>query len=298
MYGSVLILFYCLMMSSSMVVVNFLERTLNPISVLFYTFSLSFIILFFFNFKEYKTLRHKIRKHFLLIIYLNITTALTWLLEFLALSKISGAISNGFIFGTLPLAIAIFNILTRKYKRVISFDLLTPVLISIILFLIAAIRIHNATFEQQEIQISIGILLAFLSGVFGAGTIILSKKAYKVEFSTASAVQIRFPVLIILSLIYLIFHPALFTLNKFDYVKLIILSLTTVVLPLLILQMGIERTKLITVSLIISVIPVLTFFLQLFEPKHYYNAIEFSMIIILCLLIALNVTIKYKKDML
>ena len=279
------------MMSGSLVFVNFIERDLNPFSTLFFTFTFSFILLAVFQFNKNKLIIETVKKHFILIAVINITTGLSWMFEFIALKSVSAAVVNSFSYGIIPIVIAATT-LTKTNRKSIFFDFICIALISISLFLIALIRINYTDIPGDQYQLILGTLISLIGGIFCGINILLLKKMYITKLDTISIMKIRFPLLIIISGIYLCFHSNCIILSSLDYVKMVILSFTTIIMPLWFLQEGVKRSKPLSVSMLLASIPAVTFFIQLLEPNAYFS----YKIMIIVLILSLSIAVGVIKD--
>ncbi len=294
MLGVLLIFSYCILISASLVFINFLERSLNPVLTLFFTFFFAFILLVFFDIKNFKSIKKQLRQHLLFIFFINFSTALNWLLEFIALKHVSAGVANSFIYGAQPIIMLGLLIGFTKPKHHLSYDGLFSLAIIVILFFMGFIRINEHGVHDKA-TLLIGIILSIFSSIFGVISVFIAKKLHQEGISTIDLVKIRLPLLILMSFIYLGFHPKLLLMPVGNYLSLLVLAIVTVILPLLALQQGINRVRPFTVTLILSSIPAITFFLQLFEPAFYYNRLIFILGLVLSATIAFSVIMKYKK---
>lgn len=278
--GGIFIFLASILLALSTVLAHHITQGVNPIVIVFYSFSIAFI---FFNIIGLKnqTFFNLIIKNLKFVMFVNISTAIDWLLIFIALKYINAALINCFVFGVAPIATLILDFKSYNTKIKIIQDTAVCVLISILLFALSIIYYQNNNMNITADHIKLGILLSCISGMATGATVYGCKKLQNCGFNTNSVMRSRFVVIIFIALIWIIYKNIDISLSFSAMNNIVLLSFIFIILPTFFLQKGIELTIPVSAAIITSLIPALTYVFQMFEPNSVFELKEMITITIL-----------------
>ncbi|PWU19550.1 MAG: hypothetical protein C5B49_05590, partial [Bdellovibrio sp.] len=247
---------------------NIVQRR-DPVLVMFCTFLIAFL---FFNGVGNRTVFSKVRKSASLwkdVLLMNFTTALSWFGFVLALQELEPAIVSVICFSLGPVLTALLNSTFRPGRILLRVEVLSSLGMTFsVLFLVAtAVMGTTGVGKINSIQAFLGIAWA-VSSAFGImGNTFYSKRLSAKGMSASETMAVRFPLLLVLGVATLIKSKTAVPLDGHFFLEVLLLSVSTVIIPLYLLQLGIESIEPITVSLVMSLTPVVTYFLQLFDSR-------------------------------
>ena len=165
-------------------------------------------------------------------------------------------------------------------------ELVFTIVIAGLLFLVGYHELNVSDYSSEIIR---GMLIAFFSSLFAAWTIIFSHRLAHAGVSSTETLSQRFYALwLVAGMLLCIFLESLsfsFSMLK-NYVPIaIFIAILSFILPLFLLQKGIERVDPMFVSFLSPLIPLMAFSLEMFSDRYVYDPIE------LCLLLALALVI-------
>lgn len=293
--GEVFVFSSSVLLALSTVFAHYLTKGINPLVIVLYTFSIAFIL---FNLIE---LRNKsflllVKANWRWVIFVNITTALDWLLIFIALKYISAALINCFVFGLAPVVTLLLTLKTYSSKKLFLKDLITCILISLLLISLSIVYYqNNSSSSFSNTDIFLGIFLSCISGIATGATVYGCKVLHSLRFSTNLVMRSRFLIIIIMALVILTFNHVSLYLPTSSVTNIILLSFLFVVFPTFLLQKGIEHTLPVVTTIITSLVPVLTYLFQFFEPGFIFRWKELFIIVILSSIVILATFLKQKN---
>ena len=282
--GLMLVILYCIVTALSTVVVSASEKMYGPLLI---TFSSATVTIFWFNSLQLRSL-YRLRKvyknHGRLIVLLNISTAVMWIGTFIALNVLNPDVFTAFFLGGLPVFIFLINWPSLVWNTRTRIELIFTIAIAGLLFLIGC---HVLDVSDGSIHIIHGMLISIVASFFAAWTIILSHKLAHAGVSTTETLSQRFYALWLVSGIALCVFPAALPASVvIHYIPIaIVVAILSFILPLFLLQKGIERVDPMFVSFLSPLIPVIAFSLEMLSDRYVFDPIE------LCLLIALAMVI-------
>lgn len=282
--GFFYVLGYCVLGSAIDVFLSSLLQSINLFVLIFWTFAftwLGFILIsavfFQINFK-------KLIKSYQLILLLNIATLGSWLGLFLGLKWTEPSILVAILFGLGP----IISVFVETYKK-------NPVgkkniFISLLLFLIVIMLIvlavdgqRNVTFSSNlsfVIALSVTCILTALSMSLGT---YISKYLSKQGINAVNIQAFRFPLLLVVCYFLLPNAGLLETLPSNFWLYLPVIVILGNMIPLWMLQKGIEKSSVLTISIIINISPCITFALELLDPSLNFSHYKLAVLVILFL---------------
>lgn len=291
--GEVFIFSSSVLLALSTVFAHYLTKGINPLVIVLYTFSIAFILFNLIELKN-KSFLLLIKANWRWVIFVNITTALDWLLIFVALKYISAALINCFVFGLAPVVTLLLTLKTYTSKRLFLKDLITCILISLLLISLSIVYYQNNSSNSSfsKMDIFLGIFLSCISGIATGATVYGCKMLHSLRFSTNLVMRSRFLIIIIMALVILTVNHVNLYLSISSITNIILLSFLFVVFPTFLLQKGIEHTLPVVTTIITSLVPVLTYLFQLLEPGFIFRWKELFIIVILSSIVILATFLK------
>lgn len=292
--GIFLALLYCITSAFSLILVNRYEQHLEPITLLFYNFSITAFVFIVFVAPKSRVTTALSKKNFSSVVWVNMATIFAWMPVFYSLKYLDPAIVIGIIFGTIPIASIVIGKLTQQENTIARLDLVFALLILSILGLMSYDVIHHATNATAD-PIALSLALAFLAGCGTAWCVQRMKKLNSVGFSATQVMAVRFFGIIIFSIIFLWVKHAPFLLSIKECGQVLTIVLLSAVLPLYLLQKGIEYTTPVTVSFILPLQPLITYVLQWWQGEFHLSFALFALIMSLSAIILVSAFFKAKQ---
>ncbi|RTL00627.1 MAG: hypothetical protein EKK57_06750 [Proteobacteria bacterium] len=285
--GKIFVLSSSILLALSTVFAHYLIKGINPLTMVLYSFSISLV---FFNLlaTKDKTFLSLVKANLGWVIFVNITTALDWLLIFVALRYISASLINCFVFGAAPIAALLLTFKTYTSRKIFFRDLISCILICFLLIILSICYLDTNVIAPDSIKnILWGIFLSSISGLATGATIYGCKKLQLLGFSTISVMRSRFVIIIAIALILILLDNIPLALPFSSIIDIVILSFLFVIIPTFLLQKGIERTLPVVTTIITSLVPVLTYIFQFFEPDFVFSWNEILIISALSIVVIL-----------
>lgn len=291
--GELYILGSSFFLALSTVITHIFTRESNPVLIVFYSFSIAFLLLFFIRLHHTKLLLQEVAKNWSLVLANNLSTSIDWILIFIALKYTSGSLVNCFVFGIAPIATLLLSIKSYTSKRQLIKDALTSSIICLLLFLLSRLYYQQVDYSVKT-NLILGIGLCCLSGVATGITALTCKSLFHRGFSNLDIMKTRYILLIITAYFILIILKIDFTIDLLFLLKMLCLSVIFVLLPAILFQKGIKRISSVSVIIINSFIPAMTYFLQLLDPNYRLDIKE--LILILLLSMTILIAILYRRN--
>jgi drug/metabolite transporter (DMT)-like permease len=267
--GILFVLIFVVLGAFQEVYLGHLVQKVSPILVMTVTFAMALVFFNFWVLKRQLLSVVSIKKHFKLITALNVTTALSWFGFMMAIKYLEPAIVSCICFSLSPILTSAFNPFFNRGNKVLAGEVVSAIgmALGVVILTYSSVAGVSGLGTQPTSDILFGIMAATISAFGIMGNTFFSKKMSVSGFGTMHTMSLRFYLLIFLGAISLLVFPPNVPITIAFTLEMLILSVSTVILPLFLLQIGIERLEPITVSLLISSMPVVTFFLQFFDQR-------------------------------
>lgn len=202
----------------------------------------------------------------LAFVSLNCVTAISWIGLFVGLKYAEPAIVVTFMVALGPTATAWLNALIRGQGRLPKSDVVASVLIAAVgSYMVWIAASGNAGIEWGP-RSSLGIFLAIVAGLSLSLTSILVKLLFDRGLSSRQVLAHRFYGAILL-LLGLSDHSSILQELSQHWLAIVMIALSTIVVPLLLVQEGIRRVEPFTVNMVLSTAPIITFLFQYFDSR-------------------------------
>ena len=269
--GWLFVITYCVVTAASSVIVNYSEVMILPVILLAYSFLISAIYFNVINIRKYHSIVKMYKSNFGLVVGLNIATAITWAATFSGLKYSQPDIFVGLAYGFLTICITLLTISNKKAWSLIKIELIFAALI----FLVMVLLVVDDFYVAANIStVLVSIFAALIMAIAGAFGIIYQHQLARLKYSATQVLAIRFNLLVIISLFILLAVSHVSTTIISYWYLIILVALSSVMLPLYFLQKGIERIDPVFVTFIIPFVPIMTFVLELFNPKFQFSWVE------------------------
>lgn len=232
-------------------------------------------------------------KAILPLVKLNLSSMLAFMGFYFALKYIEPAIVSSLEMGVGPLFVVLIAILQRQPINIGNSIIAVATMLTTILLIYAVYTGQSAVKIHWDIYLLLGIIASITAGLGAVLCAIYSKQLSNIGWTSSMILSKRFYGIVLLSLI--------FTYDLiFDYIAdnigwILLITFSGVLIPMYLLQKGIQYCATFVVMMSLSFIPVITFFLQMFDPRlQWSNLTLIGVILLLCLGI-LSVYIERKE---
>ena len=292
--GLIYVISYCVVTAHSTLVVSGNEQVYGPLLITFSSVTITIIYFNFFQIKRLIRLREIYMKHARLIILLNITTAVMWIGTFIALDSLKPDVFTAIFLGGLPVFMFIITLASSSsWNKTRCLELLFTIAIAGLLFMIGY---HELELSNYSSDILLGMIIAFFSSFFAAWTVILSHQLAHAGVSTTETLSQRFYALWLVAGVALIIFPESLSFSYSMIIHFIpivlVVAILSFILPLFLLQKGIERVDPMFVSFLSPLIPVMAFSLEMFSGRYVFDPIELCLLIVLAMIIVIATIVK------
>lgn len=226
---------------------------------------------------------------------LNCVTAISWVGLFIGLKYAEPAIVVTFMVALGPTATAWLNALIRRQGRPPKSDIAVSVLIAAIgVYMVWIAASGNAGIEWGS-RSSFGIFLAIAAGLSLSLTNILVKLLFDLGLSGRQVLAHRFYGAILLLLALSDPSSILREISQ-HWLAIIMIALTTIIVPLLLVQEGIRRVEPFTANMVLSTAPVITFLFQYFDSRIVPSLYTFVGNVLITAVAVANVYLQYRRS--
>lgn len=231
----------------------------------------------------------------LAFVSLNCVTAISWVGLFIGLKHAEPAIVVTFMVALGPTATAWLNALIRRQGRPPKLDIAVSVLIAAVGIYMVWIAVSGNAGIEWGSRSSFGIFLAIVAGLSLSLTNILVKLLFDRGLSGRQVLAHRFygAILLLLAL-----SDPSSILPEFSqhWLAIIMIALSTIIVPLLLVQEGIRRVEPFTANMVLSTAPVITFLFQYFDSRIVPSLYTFVGNVLITAVAVANVYLQYRRS--
>jgi len=258
---------------------------MDPLIIVFYTFSIAFILVNLIYINKTKDLYVNIKTNFKYVLLINISTAIDWLLIFIALKFINASLINCFVFGVAPITTLMLSFGKYNSSKIFIKDFIICMLVMFILIGLSMAYYKNHIQSTSNFDLFLGVILSVASGVATGVTAYGSRLLYEKKFTTSMVVKSRYVVIILLTLTIILLKSISIEISLTKLLSLSLLSFLFIIIPAFLLQKGLEKILPVLAVVISSSIPVLTYLFQFIEPSFIIKINELIYVIMLSIVI-------------
>ncbi|WP_245284890.1 EamA family transporter [Bradyrhizobium sp. th.b2] len=235
------------------------------------------------------------KRSLLVLVSLNVVTAISWIGLFIGLKYAEPAIVVAFMVALGPTATVWLNALIRRQGVPPASDVVVSVTIAAIgCYMIWISASGNAGMEWGT-RSSFGIVLAIVAGLSLALTNILVKLLFDRGFSVRQVLAHRFNATILL-LLGLVDYSSLVLEISQHWLAIATIGLSTIIVPLLLIQAGIRGVEPFTINMVLSTAPIITFLFQYFDSRIVPSSHTFVGDVLITAVASGNIYLQYRRS--
>nr|QIG99344.1 EamA family transporter [Bradyrhizobium sp. 6(2017)] len=235
------------------------------------------------------------KRSLLVLVSLNVVTAISWIGLFIGLKYAEPAIVVAFMVALGPTATVWLNALIRRQGVPPASDVVVSVTIAAIgCYMIWISASGNAGMEWGT-RSSFGIVLAIVAGLSLALTNILVKLLFDRGFSVRQVLAHRFNATILL-LLGLVDYSSLVLEISQHWLAIATIGLSTIIVPLLLIQAGIRGVEPFTINMVLSTAPIITFLFQYFDSRIVPSSHTFVGNVLITAVASGNIYLQYRRS--
>jgi drug/metabolite transporter (DMT)-like permease len=225
---------------------------------------------------------------------INLATAGAWIGLFAGLKYLEPAIVVSFIIAVGPIATVVVNALLRKGAPGHASDKLMSVLVVPIALYLVWVSMSGRTGMTFDQASAVGVAASVLSGIAIAVNGVAIKKAFDLGVTSGQMLSHRF-YLVIAVLVIAVDGAALETVVVGHLTSALLLALSTVIVPIYLIQLGIKRLEPFVVKMILLSSPLVTWLLQTFDQRLVQSPYTLAANIAILFLGAATVVLHYRR---
>lgn len=296
--GILLVFLFVILSSAKEVFVGNLTQHLDPFFLVFVCFVIMAVL---FNTIQLTTNRAGYLKYFQTdlkdIVFLNLSTTASWLGFFYALKHVEPAIVSAINTAIGPVITVAFSRIFRPSARVLRAEVICSSLIfGIILCLVCSSLSGTSAIGHVDAgKQAVGIMASLIGGCAIVANTIFSKRLSEQGLPTTMVMSVRFFLLIILSFGIWVSDSHSVPVHGSDLASIVLVAVMGIIIPLFMLQKGIEKSEPITVSLIISIAPVFTFMFQGLDKRLAFSFYSFLGVLAVVFIVAISMVTRHRS---
>jgi drug/metabolite transporter (DMT)-like permease len=228
------------------------------------------------------------------IISLNVSTAVAFLGFFYALKFVEPAIVSAIEIGVGPLITLLLGKFFNPKKKLRGINLIigAGILLGSLLLFWASLTGRSGIEFNSIYDMSKGMFASIICGLGAVMAAIYSKRLSEAGWSSTKILAHRFYAIVPISAIFAFANGSLNTILLENWMWIMIVTITGVVLPLYMLQVGIRFCDPFFVMISITFIPAFTFIFQLFDPRIVWSNVTLCGVVTLLVFALLSVVIE------
>lgn len=216
------------------------------------------------------------------IVKLNIASVLAFMGFYFALKYVESAIVSALEMGIGPVFVLLLAVFAKESIPKVQWMIAIGTLFACIFLILAVLSGNSAV----QMDVTLPVILALVASVCcGVGAVLCtrySKKLSGAGWSSSMILTHRYYGIILLS--FMATYDILFKYFSGNILWIIAVTVVGVMLPMYLLQLGIQYCSTLTVMMSLCFVPVFTFFFQLFDPRLSWSPISFIGILLLLIL--------------
>ena len=226
------------------------------------------------------------------LLKLNLSSILAFMGFYFALKYIEPAIVSSLEMGIGPLFVVFIALLQRQTIRRENLLIAIGTLLTAILLIYAVFTGQSAVDMQWDFSSLLGIIASIICGLGAVLCTIYSKQLSEAGWTSSMILSKRFYGIILLSFIFT--YDLLLDYVAENIVWILLITFTGVLIPMYLLQKGIQYCRTFLVMMSLSFVPVITFFLQMFDPRLQWSNLTLAGVMLLFGLGVLSVYVERK----
>nr|AWL91309.1 EamA family transporter [Bradyrhizobium ottawaense] len=226
---------------------------------------------------------------------LNVVTAISWIGLFIGLKYVEPAIVVAFMVALGPTATVWLNAVIRRQGVPPASDIVVSASIAMIASYMIWISASGNAGVEWGARSSFGIVLAIVAGLSLALTNVLVKLLFDRGFSGRQVLAHRFYGTIILLLGLVDYSSIVLEISQ-HWFAIAAVGVSTMIVPLLLIQQGIRYVEPFTVNMVLSTAPIITFLFQYFDSRIVPSSHTFLGNILITAVAVSNIYLQYRRS--
>lgn len=201
--------------------------------------------------------------------FLNISTALSWSGFFISIKYVEPAIAAGIITSIGPILVIFVNVIFRKNEKIYLTDVYNALCIGAAILYLAWAASNGSSGVTDAVLVNtvFALIAALVAGLAFAFSSVYAKKLNDEGWSSSRIMANRYYAVLILASVFA-FSDGKVLEYFIDYWAIIlIISFFGILIPLYMLQFGIQKCEPFIVSLVVALGPVFTLFFEAFDER-------------------------------
>ncbi len=293
--GPLFVLGYCILASAKAVTVGHMLQSVDAFLLVFANFLLATT---FFCFTERNLFKSgKLEGASKDILWLNVTTTLSWIGFYFALKELEPAVQGAIVLGFGPLFTGFLIKIFRPKAPATRWEIIAGigVLLSMIFLGVVSLNGQSALPNLSGHSLTVGVIAALIAGLGVSGNTVFSKRLSDRGMTARQIMAVRFFMLLVISFIaILIRRPECSLVCSSPWLVLVIAGLG-VILPLYLLQRGIVLSEPMVVALLLPMAPVMTMLFQWMDPRLHFSGLSLLGVLLVTLFGLTGTLQKYVK---
>lgn len=282
--GPTYIIGYCVLGAAIDVFLSGFLQSVNVFVLLFWTFTLTWLGFFLASAVFFPVKLKNFIDSYKLIVLLNISTLGSWIGLFIGLKWTEPSILVAILFGLSPIISVLIEIYNKKAVGIknVVISVLLALIVAVLMILAVKGQRFNPFDSENLFVLALSLVCMVTSTCMAVGTYI-AKSLAKREFNAVNVQSFRFPLLICVCYLLLPSEGVLATTQSHFWIYLPIIVILGNILPLWMLQKGIELTSALTTNIIVNISPCITLLLETFDPLITYSHMKLLVLVTLLL---------------
>jgi drug/metabolite transporter (DMT)-like permease len=258
--------------ASEVYIGNFVQK-IEPFYLVFLCFIITALFFNILQLRDYKSYFKKIQTNIKYVIFVNLSTTLTWLSFFISLKYIEPAIVATIDTSIVPIITLCFAHILRRNSRILPIEIFSSIgiFITLIILVWASLTGRSAVGTNSIERTVIGIIAALICGAGIMLNSIFSKRLNDSGWLASSVMAVRFFLLILCSFGLSAYMNQIVFMSLTDGISILLIVFAGTIIPLYLLQLGIEYSEPIVLSLLLSMGSFFTLLLQAFDSRLVWS---------------------------
>ena len=252
-------------------------QTVHPF--LFTGVSFFITALYFQWFARKQKLPHQWHKTKLPLLKLNLASALTFMGFYFALKYIEPAIVSSLEMGIGPLFVIVIALAQKQTVKPANWVIAVGTLTTTLLLVYAVLTGQSATAMQWNMNVALSVIASIACGLGAVLCSIYSKQLSNAGWTSSMILSKRFYGIILLS--FFSTHDLIYAYLMENILWILAVTFLGVLVPMYLLQKGIQYCETFLVMMSLCFIPVIVFFFQFFDPRLQWSSLTLLGVLLL-----------------
>lgn len=228
------------------------------------------------------------------LVKLNIASSVTFMGFYFALKYIEPAIVSSLEMGIGPIFILILLFMQRKPMLIGQWAIAFGTFLSCGVLICAVLAGQSGVGMQLSSEMVLGVIASILCGAGAVMCTVYSKQLSEIGWTSSMILAKRFIGVVVVS--FILTFDLIIPYFKDNIVWILLVTVVGVMLPMYLLQKGIQYTNTFLVMMFLSFVPVFTFAIQLLDARIQFSALTFIGVVLLFICGVSSIFIENRKN--